>query len=154
MERLHPEITCALCRTGFGGLKRNAPGKFEHLDLCWSYDAGTIVACSNPDLLESHILMSDERQNVTFDAKFQAKLNECQNSPDRYKEIIKDNTEFDQWYYCLVACIKYEELATEDLQVDLDQVEGVELKPLYDAGKSIDEVVTSLLIPIIEKAPE
>ncbi len=144
-EKLHPEITCPHCRTGFGGHKEFKEG-MVHLDVIWSYESAMQRKCSQSDINE-HVDEMDDNGNPTFTEEFQKKLKELrekfETNPD---DIDNKNYSFDDYYISFVECMNYGYVEGDDEDYDRESMSGEKLKEMYDNGVNLKDALRSFII--------
>jgi len=149
-ERLHPEITCPHCRTGFGGHKDFGKEGIVHLDIAWSYESALTLKCQQEDIKE-HIAKMDDNGNPTFEKEFDKKLKELREKFETNPDDIDKNTyEYNDYYYSFVECINWGEIEEEDEEFDRESMTGEKLEEMYNNGVNLKDAVRSFIIKIKE----
>jgi len=151
-ERLHPEITCPYCRTGFGGHKswkeKDGSQKMVHLDVMWSYESGLQTSCRQDNIYD-HVSEMDDNGNPTFTEEFQKKLKELRDkfetNPD---DIDKDTYEFGDYHISFVECMNYGYVEGDEEDYDRENMSGEKLKEMYDNGVNLKDALRSFIIKV------
>jgi len=151
-ERLHPEITCPHCRTGFGGHKswkeKDGSQKMVHLDIMWCYESGLQQDCQQENIYDN-VDNIDGNGNPEFTEDFQKKLKELrekfETNPD---DIDKGTCEFGDYHISFVECMNWGELDEEDEDYDRESMSGEKLKEMYDNGVNLKDALRSFIIKV------
>lgn len=148
-EKMHPEITCPHCRTGFGGHKMSKD-KMIHLDILWSSEYGLQRDCRQDNISE-YIVSVDDRGNPTFTPEFESKLKELkekfETNPD---DIDRDSYSFDDYFISFVECMNYGYVDEDDEEYDRDKMSKEKLKELYENGTNLKDALRSFIIKVEE----
>jgi hypothetical protein len=148
-ERMHPEITCPHCRTGFGGHKM-LKDKMIHIDILWSRESGLQRDCQQESIKE-HIVEIDDRGNPTFTNEFAAKLKELkekfETNPD---DIDKDTCDFDDYFISFVECMNYGYVDQDGEDYDRESMSREKLEEIYNNGTNLKDALRSFIVKVEE----
>lgn len=150
-ERLHQEITCPHCRTGFGGhkvWKKDGKEKMVHLDIMWCYEYALERDCQQENIMD-FVVEIDDNGNPKFTDEYQIKFkelrNKFENNPD---DISKDTCDFGDYQISFVECMNWGELDGDDENYDRESMSGEKLKEMYDNGVNLKDALRSFIIKI------
>ncbi len=136
--KLHPEISCPLCRIGFGQLYTKE--EYKHVDIFFTQEGGISSKCSNPDYAKQHTT-ENERGFLDWDSDSENKLKEIKKQNQDDPDYSNQNCKWEEFYFVMIELIHWTDLSFVKDDESIKPMDFYKVKEMFEEGKTVKEII-------------